>query len=263
MSLKVEHNNLEEFEKAVNTPEETAKIAAAFAKEEQEFKEKQKNEIPTDTGIIQDIVKQIRNAKSDEEAKQILIDNAVSLYHTETIASLVYFSSIEGPCPIYRDEDEVKGFDDVLTTGNAELEKDPFEGLTEEQIGELLNKEIRFHNNQIYVVFVEKNGNAFILDKEGNKVYWEDIKKLDSKEISEQLPKESWGASYEEFIQMYNESNGFNVKEPENNIKPVSNDFYEFMIRASKGYSETMRKQNESGVARTRNKEQETNSDNK
>ena len=35
------------------------------------------------------------------------------------------------------------------------------------------------------------------------------------------------------------------------------------MIRASKGYSETMRKQNESGASRARNKEQETNSDNK
>ena len=42
MSLTVENSNLEDFEKAVNTPEETAKIAAAFAKEEQEFKEKQK-----------------------------------------------------------------------------------------------------------------------------------------------------------------------------------------------------------------------------
>lgn len=116
-------------------------------------------------------------------------------------------------------------------------------------------------------IILEYNDACSLVDKfvqdynKANRVGLYKDNKDDSKTKEESIT--AFGVTREEFERIYQENNGFDVKEPENNIKPVSNDFCEFMIRASKGYSETMRKQNESGTARTRNKEQETNSDNK
>lgn len=107
--------------------------------------------------------------------------------------------------------------------------------------------------------YIDENGKRYTIGRDGEKYrFTADLVKeiLDDELTSTPAKQEketAFGVTYEEFSEMYDKNNGFDVKEPENNIKPVSNDFCDFMIRASKGYSETMRKQNESGAARTRN----------
>ena len=45
--------------------------------------------------------------------------------------------------------------------------------------------------------------------------------------------------TYEEFSEMYDKNNGFDVKEPDN-IEKVSDDFNSFLISAAEGYSKTI-----------------------
>ena len=54
-----------------------------------------------------------------------------------------------------------------------------------------------------------------------------------------------FGATYTEQGQMFDENGGFNVILPKDNLTKVSEDFNEFIISASKGYSETLANQRE------------------
>ncbi|MBR5662394.1 MAG: hypothetical protein IKX00_01940 [Bacilli bacterium] len=177
MSLKVEHYNLEEFEKTINDPETTKKISEAFAKADEQIK-KDLSSIPkTSDDIIKDVVKKIRKAKTLDEAKEVLLDNIVALYETEEIAYLIQHSLIEGS------------------------------------------------NN------------------------------IDAEDISKQEPETVFGVTREQFDQMYNENNGFNVTYPKDNLPRVSDDFNSFMVKASQGYSETIANQKEDVATRSRGKD--------
>ena len=215
MSLKVEHSNLGDFEKQINDPETTKKIAAAFEKENEKLIQKlnadtvHADEVISKDRTFTNIINLIMSASSVDAAKEIFFEYLIPLMQCKEV------------CDFFKKE------------------------------------------------YVDENGKRYTIGRDGEKYrFTADLVKeiLDDELTSapaKQEEENAFGVTYEEFSETYNKNNGFDVKEPENNIKPVSNDFCEFMIRASKGYSETMRKQNESGAARTRNKEQETNSDNK
>ena len=82
--------------------------------------------------------------------------------------------------------------------------------------------------------------------------------KIDNKDVKhdklDKMPKTCFGVTKEEFDKMHEKNNGFNVTLPKDNLPRVSNDFNDFMIRASKGYSETLAKQREEAQPKVKEK---------
>lgn len=70
--------------------------------------------------------------------------------------------------------------------------------------------------------------------------------KIDSSDIN--LDKQDgaiFGATEKEFEKKYDENNGYNVKQPKDNLIKVSDDFCDFIDSASEGYVDTLIKQKE------------------
>ena len=119
MSLKVEHNNLEEFEKTINDPETTKKISEAFAEADEQIKKDLRSFPKTSEDIIKDVVRKIRKAKTLEEAIDVLLDNVVTLYETEGIAYLIQHSLIEGSNNTNSEEVTDEEFDQMYNETNG------------------------------------------------------------------------------------------------------------------------------------------------
>lgn len=91
MSLKVEHNNLEEFEKTINDPETTKKIAAAFEKENEKLIQKlnadtvHADEVISKDRTFTNIINLIMSADSVDAAKEIFFENLIPLMQCKEV----------------------------------------------------------------------------------------------------------------------------------------------------------------------------------
>lgn len=245
MSLKIEDHSddLKEFEEAVNDEETAKRIGKAFSQTDKKIKKdiaKAENK-----DIILDVVRAIRRAKNLEEAKQVLIDNCVSLYNAETIAAIIQYSLIEGPNPINLEDDPEwrKSFDEEFCSG--EIGKGKYEDLTEDQVYELFSKAIFLHDGITEVIYTEKSGKMYTLDENGNKVY-KDEEFVNRFKNVDQLLDQSENISdvlKDALTEMIGDPSEYNVTLPADNIVRLTkkdDDFCKFMVRASKGYSQTI-----------------------
>lgn len=190
MSLTVENSNLSEFEKAVNTPEETAKIAAAFEKSEKGLIKRLKtqtveaDELISKDQTLSNVLDLIMSSGSLEAAKEIFFENLIPLMQCKEV------------CDFFKKE------------------------------------------------YIDENGKRYTIGRDGKKYYFtaDLMKEIFDDELTttpeKQKEETTWGVTEEEFSKKFEENNGFDVKEPKNNIEKVSDDFCEFMISASKGYSD-------------------------
>lgn len=191
MSLKVEHSNLEDFEKQINDPETTKKIAAAFEKGEKELIQLLKtqpvdaDEIISKDQTLSSVLDLIMSSGSLEAAKEIFFENLILLMQCKEV------------CDFFKKE------------------------------------------------YIDENGKRYTIGRDGEKYYFtaDLMKEILDDELTTTPAKQeetAWGVTEEKFSKKFEENNGFNVKEPKNNIEKVSDDFCEFMISASKGYSQTI-----------------------
>lgn len=190
MSLKVEHSNLGDFEKQINDPETTKKIAAAFENENEKLIQKlnadtvHADEVISKDRTFTNIIDLIMSADSVDAAKEIFFENLIPLMQCKEV------------CDFFKKE------------------------------------------------YVDENGKRYTIGRDGEKYrFTADLVKeiLDDELTSTPAKQEEetvWGVTEEEFSKKFEENNGFDVKEPKNNIEKVSDDFCEFMISASKGYSD-------------------------
>ena len=165
-----EEITMEDFENDVNDKKTTMKIAKAFNKADEQIRRDIKATQNID--VVMNVVRKIRKARTLEDAKKVLLDSCVDLYNTETIASIIQYSMIEGPSFINPDDDPK--FDESFAEfakGEIGKGKDEFDNLTEDQIYERFSKRIIIHDGISEEVYTERNGRWYTLDKDGNKVY--------------------------------------------------------------------------------------------
>lgn len=125
---------------------------------------------------IDEVIKEIREAKTEKEARQILLDNIVSLNSTEEISLIMHHSLIEGPNDVDLDKLD-EDFNDLARTCKEIADKklfspDEFAGLTHEEVEERLSKTIWIHNGIVEEVYQDRNGRRYTLGDNGEKLYF-------------------------------------------------------------------------------------------
>ena len=121
---------------------------------------------------IDEVIKEIREAKTEKEARQILLDNIVLLNSTEEISLIMHHSLIEGPNDVDLDKLD-EDFNDLARTCKEIADKnlfvpEDFERLTHEEE----SKTIWIHNGIVEEVYQDTNGRRYTLGDNGEKLYF-------------------------------------------------------------------------------------------